>query len=423
LSDWILLASSRKILAGVFVSVLAAGLACVAASAQEKPPQQAPGKYEREIGVPALQAARPVCTVLDAAAAAYSAHGSQGMTLWADDRPVPFTLTINSPQETASAQATILNFHTAGGATDFDLQMPQRKYSAVELNFAGLGRVVSATVTSGTSGVPLGRFTLFDLTAEGGAASTIMRLPERQDALLHVHLDREIARPQLLGAVVPPSRQDLTLFTSVASAVPVVVGPRSVAEFDVQQGVPVERTQFKIDRNTGFRRSVTVQSGSDVVEGVIQRADSVRDGLPLKVEDEAVDSVLPENQHSAMHVTVAVQNAGLRPLPIRQIELQMRQRQICFTAMPGVQHWRLFYGSPTLQFVALGGRSRSLVQKMDPLIVPLGPETQAANFRPLVERPDNGPRRLLVITLCYLGLLGAWLARVLRRARIPHVRR
>ncbi len=364
--------------------------------------------------------------MLDASAAAYSSRGSQGMTLWADSRPVPFTLTINSPQQAASI-AGVANFKSGYGTADFDLNMPQRSYNSVTLKFAGRVLVARARVTTVPGEAELGRFVLFDLIAQGGEANTTMRFGERQDAVLHVSMEilegGELTRTQLVSATVPPIRSEQTLFTDVAASPVQAIGTNSVAQFDVARGVPVERVQVRTAGTAPFRRMVRVRAGADEAQGAIERENAVRDGVSLRVEDENIDAVLPENQQSAMRVTVSVENGALPALPVESVELQMRQRQVCFNAWPGVEHWRLFYGSPTLQFVTLGGRSRSLVQKMDPLIAPLGPETLAANFRPLADPPDRAPLRLLVVTLVYLALFGTWVARVLRRARIPHVRR
>jgi hypothetical protein len=391
----------------------------------------APGKYERQVLVPPLETARPVCTVLDGAAAAFATRGMQEMTLWADSRPVPFTLTINSPQETGTASAAILNFHAGRGATSFDLKMPSRAYSTVVLNLTG-GDFVAEARVSGTSGGEISRFVLFDETANGGGANMTMHLGERSEPVLHIQIDREMARSQLQGALVPPSRAEDTVFTTVAEASARQQGADSVASFVVPQGVPVERVLVQVARGGNFHRRLRiaaspVQSQGDAnvdqATGTIQREDAVREGHHLYVEDNVVDAVLPDNEHSAMRLNVSVENGGLAPLAIEKVDLQMRQRQLCFTAWPGPEHWRLFYGSPTVAVVSLGGRTRSLVAKQDPLMVALGPEQLAANFRPLQDQDSRRAELLFSATMLFLGLLGLFVAIFLRAVRIPHIRR
>jgi hypothetical protein len=397
----------------------------------------APGRYERVLQVPLLGNAQQACTVLDGSAAAYASRGPQQMTLWADNRPVPFTLTVNSPQESGAATAAILNFRTGNGKASFDLQMPARPYSSVVLQFASHDVVVRARVST-PAGQELGQFLLFDRTLHGGAADTTLRLGERQDTMLHIALepggpDEEISRSQILGALVPPSRAEETLFTTVASATPQPQEDRTVAQFEVPRGVPVERILLRVSGTQDFRRRVIITAQAvaagalpDQVEGSIQRANMGYNGTHLHTDDQSVDAVLPDNQRSPMHVAVTVENGGLPPLPVDKVDLQMRQRQICFAAWPGVEHWRLFYGAPGISIVTLGSPvrpARSLVQRQNPVMATLGPELLAANFHPLAEPDQRHPQMLFAATMSFLALLALLVILFLRSARIPHIRR
>lgn len=384
----------------------------------------APGQFERELTVPAVSRPTSACAMLDSKAAGNAA----GMTLWADNRPVAFAVTVNSPDESAGSPAKIANFHAAAGSTDFDLLMPPRRYSSVTLDLMSPGTVWRARVAV-PGGAEIGRYTLFDLSNESGPISTTMDFAERGDRVLHVSLDRIVSRAALRGAWVLPSRTEETLFTTVATAAPKIQGDHTVADFLVARGVPVERVEFKIPDKREFRRHVTITAASqlpgstpDAVAADIQQIHELRDGTELSVADLSLPAVLPDNAHSAMRVTVAVENGSRPPLPVHAVNLQMRQREICFTAWPGVRNWRLFYGSPTMQFTTLGGPPRSLVERKNPVAAHLGPETMATDFHPLAP-PVSAPRRIFWFVLGILALASGLLAVFLRMARIPHRRR
>jgi len=426
---------------GALVALIPVLLLGVAAAAGQQ--VVSPGKVERDVSVPRLDGPREACAVLDGAAASYAGRTDGDMTLWSGRRPVAFTLTINSPQESGAAPAEIANFQTDARGTEFDLQMPRRSYSSVRLEFARHDLATVAVVSAGN--VPVGRFVLFDLTANKLAADTTLRLGERLDPVLHVRLDKAMARGDLWGAWVPPARSEATVFTTVASG-PVVTraaertvdqssaqGTASVAEFVVPQGVPVERVVVNVGPEAeDYHRTVLVTAGEAAgkaqeaarVTGTIQRMHDIRENLPLRVDDRAVDAVLLNNQRSPMRVRVTIENGVGPPLPIIDVQLQMRERKICFPAWPGAERWRLYYGEPTVRFISLGGgHQRSLVLASDPVTATLGPENVAAEFHPLTVTNEGTPWRLLAAMVVFVVLVCVFLALFLRTAKIPHIKR
>lgn len=413
--DWVRAAAAAAAMA-------ASGAACFGQTT-------APGEFERDLTLPALSHPEAACAVLDGPTAAYSAGSRSGMTLWADSRPVPFSLTINSPEESAGDAARIANFQSGAGTESFDLLMPARSYSSVTLDLAAPGAVWNARLSAAGSTREIGRYVLFDLSNRGGPVKTVMDFAERDDHVLHVTFDRAISRSELRGAWVAPSRSEQTLFTTIAAATPKIEGQRSVAEFSVAEGVPVERVAFQVSGAQEFRRRVTVSAQAtggaatvDRVDGFIQQMHAVREGAELNVSDLSLPAVLPDNARSPMRVTIAVDNGIRASLPIREVELQMRQREICFTAWPGAESWRLFYGAPTVDFTSLGGPPRSLVERANPVVARLGPEKLAADFHPLAA-PVNSPRRAFWFVLAVAIFAATLLAVFLRIVRIPHVRR
>ena len=210
--------------------------------------------------------------------------------------------------------------------------------------------------------VALGTFTLFDLPAQHLSRSTALPLAEATFPLLHVRLrflgpdGKAVGVPASVvrAADVPPSREAQTLYTVVASSGAIVQkGRDSVATIAVPAQVPVERATVVLDpafaRN--FVRPVLLDakpSGAagrddgdhdDRMSGEIQRANLQPPALswapPIRVEHLSVDAVLAANLHQAADVTVSIENGDDRPLPVRAVELAMRQRKVCFVAAAG----------------------------------------------------------------------------------------
>jgi hypothetical protein len=160
------------------------------------------------------------------------------------------------------------------------------------------------------------------------------------------------------GADVPPSRQAQTLYTTVSEAVPFDWrGGHAGAEVRVPAHVPVERVRFlpASDFQGSFRRSVTIlaqasDAGPDVqevVEGTIFRIDRPApspDAPAVRYASLTVDATLGANLREAAVVSVAID--GMR-VPVRAVELQMRQRSFCFTAAAG-ERYTLRYGDAGL---------------------------------------------------------------------------
>src|SRR5581483_1465974 len=97
---------------------------------------------------------------------------------------------------------------------------------------------------------------LFDLSAQGLARSTVLALPDASYPVLHVELrltDLEgrplMVEPRMIsGAIVPPSHNAQTVYTTVASgSVIEQQGHWSIATMVVPAHVPIERAQFVLE--------------------------------------------------------------------------------------------------------------------------------------------------------------------------------
>ena len=173
------------------------------------------------------------CVVLDAAVLEHAAsRGGNDLRLYAGEGPgaaeTPFALTESSA--TAGDVETVSASHeaTRGDVVDFDLQMPDRPYSAIDLGVEGKNFVAIAEATGldqqGSGGHLLGTVTLFDFSGQGLPRSTQLPLGESSYPWVHVKLrfldvqGRPLRgrAPVVTGASVPPSRQGQVLYTPVA---------------------------------------------------------------------------------------------------------------------------------------------------------------------------------------------------------------
>jgi hypothetical protein len=341
-------------------------------------------RYQRAIEMPPLSrgASSTVCAVLDADAFVHAASRS-----WDDLRvyreadagsvpvEVPFTLLESEADSDDNVSATVENLAAHGDVLSFDLAMPGQAYTAVELHLAAKDFLAQATVSS-AGGQPLGQFTLFDLSREHLARSTELSLQETRLPRLHVVLriwqpdGTPVTHPSpemMQGADVPPSREAQTLYTTVAATTDVhAEGPDplgySVATLIVPAHVPVERVRFVLDPAFAgsFASKVAIGAsptfpgddtigGAESVQAVVSRVDRpARAGAPpVHYASLAVDDTLGSNLRQPARVRIYVQKLDGRPLPLRAVELQMRQRSFCFTATPG-ERYTLRYGDTGL---------------------------------------------------------------------------
>lgn len=313
-----------------------------------------------------------VCTVLDADVFAHAEGRAASDLRVYTSRGVetPFELTESSPAVAPTEPAQILNAGVSGDAVVFDLRMPPRTYSEVDLDLDARNFVAVAEVSADRANeqVQLGTFTLFALESQHLSRSTTMPLQEAVWPVLHVklHFHDVQGKTMLLpasvvrGADVPPSREAQTVYTTVASTTAITQKNRaSVAVLHVPARVPVERASVVLDPafSGNFVRTLSVDAhdgeaeSPDHVEGEITRTNlkpaNLAGAPPIRVEHLGVDAVLAANLHDAADVAVSIANGDDQPLPIRAIELAMRQRKVCFHAGEG-QSYTLRYGDAAL---------------------------------------------------------------------------
>ena len=329
-------------------------------------------QFERAIEVHPGTAGR-VCAALDGTVYAHS-PALTDIRLYASSQEVPYAL-LTSQATAASESAIVLDLGERGGHIVFDLEMPSRPYSTVNLKLSGQNFLATATVSGMNtlggccgSGTALGTFTLFDLSAQHLGRSTSLALAESTFRYLHVDLAAKAIpghpgfaaeAAMVEGAEIPPSREAQTIYTTVAETTQIVQsGRESVATFEVPAHVPVERVAFVMvaDDKTNFSRNVTVTATAkgekdmpqtnEVVGSEISRVRMTAAGKEIREESLGVPAILGSNARTPMTVKIAVDNGDDKPLAIRAVKLEMRERKLCFDAPPNPV--TMYYGDDKL---------------------------------------------------------------------------
>ncbi len=432
-------------------------------------------RYMRALSVP--QPSGQGCATLDADTFAHAAPSLIDLRIFpsaaqaaggAALREVPYAITMSESANQDTTEARVLNLGENGRSISFDLQMPQRPYSTVDLeldpalhDFLGTATVVASDQLGAKARtVSFGSFTVFDLTAQHLSRSTRLMLPESTFPYLRVTLAMSDApggdAPQsgaarfvpsvVEGAVVPPSRETQAIYTTVEqSGGAAVSGRESVARFEIPARVPVERIAFVVapgfkgnfsrdvritataERPTKGSRATGVSAVNsdaggmeedtrppvpEVVTGTILRVNANEAGRQIATEQLTVPAVLGANLQQPAKVEVAIENGDDQPLPIVGVKLEMRERRLCFdTSAAAAGQIALYYGDPAL-FAPVYEYERLFTPAEKPVAVALGPQLANPDFRPRPGPPlsftERHPEVLwiaLVLAIAALGLV------------------
>jgi hypothetical protein len=378
-------------------------------------------RYQRQIVLPA-HASGQVCLALDGTVFAHTAStGAGDIRIYGRDADrefeVPFAMIESGPPAVEIQSATLGNVAVHGGELVFDLAMPSGDYTEVDLqlnakNFVGSAQ--AAGVDAQGRMTPLGPFAVFDLSGQRLARSTVLSLPISNFPVLHVtlrltNLDGKplaVTPSAITGATVPPGREEQTLYTTVASTSAIEQqGHWSIATMTVPAHVPIERARFLLSPqfHEDFLRDATVaaspmQTGLDALgaaEGISGHIFHVTHG-PMPGVIPAIDSqamtistVIGANLRAPAKVTASVDNGAGSPLPIAQVDLQMRERKLCFEARPDTGY-TLRYGDAELSAPSYG-YARRFVASASPTPAALGPEEKNPSYVPA--GTDEAPHR------------------------------
>ena len=320
---------------------------------------------------------------------------------------VPFAMTESGPATLETQSATVGNTVARNGELVFDLAMPPGDYTDVDLelnarDFIGEARV-SGENPQGHATM-LGTFSVFDLSAQGLARSTVLPLPASNYPTLRVALrlinlegqPMAVAPSMLAGATVPPSYEAQALYTTVASTSAIEQqGQWSIAIMTVPAHVPIERARFVLapEFHANFLRDATV-AASPMVTGLdaLGAAEGVSGhlfrvtreaiaGLPsIASQALTINTVIGANLRAPARVTASIDNGAAPPLPIVRVDLQMRERRLCFEARPDTSY-TLRYGDAAISAPAYR-YARHFVPSSTPSLAALGPEEKNPTYVP-----------------------------------------
>jgi Protein of unknown function (DUF3999) len=400
-------------------------------------------RYQRTITLPA--GTGRACIVISPQIFPNAAPSLKDIRLCQQHREIPYVITLSEPSQPDSEPARVFNLGRRGRTIVFDLAMPARPYTEVELNLAGKDYLATATV-SGTndpnaaSSTSLGEFTLFDLSAQHLSRNTTLPLQESSFPYLHVELTASPApgnpgfaiTPQMvMGATVPPSREAQTLYTTaVETNAATQRGNKTIATFALPERIPIERISFALapDFKSNFSRDIRISdrpagtppAAGENIAGTILRVRLTQAGREIREQQLSIPATIGSNLQSAATVEVAVENGNDTPLPITAMRLEMRQRKLCFDAPPTSGPLTLYYGDPALtapqyDYARLFSTAGSVST------AELGSEQRNPAYRP---RPDTRPITerhpellwiALLAVICSLGVVALHSSK-----RLPH---
>jgi hypothetical protein len=393
-------------------------------------------RFERTIALP-QGASGEACAVLDAQTFAHAESRSGDdlrvfrMVDGKASAVIPFALTESEAEPMDAVAATVQNLGMKDGKIVFDLVMPHRAYSTIELQLAAKNFMATAQVSgSDGKGGPrtlLGSFALFDLSAQKLSRSTALPLAETTFPEIHVALQMRAigggalqgaSAAMVQGATVPPSREAQTLYTTVATTGQFVTqGRHTVARIELPKHVPVERISFVLPSTfeRSFLRTVMIQAmpaGSkddalqETVSGEISavKLPATAEVSERDVRKLSVDAAIAANVRDEAELEAVIENGDDTPLPLQSMQVEMRQRKICFEAASGGVY-SLMYGDDALSApvydYAMVKIGQSLGRPMEAL---LGPERSNPNF---VARADTRPYSERHPETIWIGLLVA----------------
>jgi hypothetical protein len=345
------------------------------------------------------------CVVLDAGVYAHSAPGLADLRLYRDKQETPYAIRETAPPEQQQREVAPLNLGHKGVHTTFEAEMPQGRYSDLELDITAKDFIAAVAVTgadteSGREGTELGLFTIFDLTKQKLGRSTVLHLPESDLKYLYFRIDGPVKPEDVHGLTVervPAQRQ----YVTVADTNQVTQkGKETTATFQVPAHVPVERVEFVAGAEpANFSRNVTVKDaplptgkanteqeppGPVESAGTLLRLHAAREGHKIDEEDLAVGAPWVDLGDAGSTWTVTVDNGDDVPLAITDVKLEMVERRLCFDAAAAAQYTLMVgdaaLAAPRYDYATL------FAPAADAAVATLGAEKENPEYR---ARPDE----------------------------------
>ena len=329
--------------------------------------------YERPVQL--VSATSPeTCVVLPADLLSHAAPWLQDLRVMAGDREVAYqVLTSNEAGAEVARPEQLLNLGQRDGAVSFDVEMTEPRYNRVVLrmgrsHFSVLIHVTGMEVL-GESGVAFPEIAFSSNADQDEPQQRLISLPESSFRYLHFDLRTlalEPVTPQdIAGVNVLVQRAESPRYMQVAAAAAPQQKPHeTIYEFAVPANLPLDRLSFRSDDPKAvFSRTADLERYGSSQEQAAPE-DAGRREMPLQSEGialiQAPEAKSPpaSKDEGAIHlalgaaprastVRLTIQNGDDAPLALHGVELQMRERQLCFLRKPNTSYV-LCYGDPLL---------------------------------------------------------------------------
>jgi hypothetical protein len=372
------------------------------------------------------------CVVLDAGIFAHAAPQLADVRLYrtgaGEPTETPYAVHEAAPLPQQQKEIAPLNLGRKGPHTTFEAEMPEGRYSDVELDISAKDFIATVAVTgsqteSGTEGTELGIFTIFDLTGQKLGRSTVLHLPESNLKYLYFSITGPVKPEDIAGLSVERLAATRQYVTVADTNQVTQKGKETVATFKVPAHVPVERIEFVVGADpANFSRDVTVKTqpvvaarettdaepmGAVTSSGNLLRLHTTRNGVRIDEEHLAVAAPWGGSGDSGSTWTVTVDNGDDTPLGITSVKLEMEQRRLCFDAAAGASY-ALYYGDAALSAPQYD-YAKLFAPEKDAAVLALGPETANPQYQ---ARPDGRafterhPALLWVALVLVVAVLG-----------------
>ena len=367
-------------------------------------------RYERPIQVPEQQVpaqqAGQACLAIDPEIFAHAAPRLADLRLYANGAEAPYTIRVATSNAGGQRIYPLLNAGVRDGQTVFDAELPDTRYSDLQLEVTARNFIATAVVTgshtkSGKLDTKLGEFTLFDLSRERLGRSTVLHLPESNFPYLHFRIAGPLRPEEITGLSVERLPSTQPLYRTVAETAQSTQKDHStVVEFTVPAHIPVDRVVFSPGGTpAAFSRDVTVSAVSvpekradDQMQpltirssGSLLRIHKVQDGKRIDEERLSIDAPREEFDTPSKW-TITIANGDDASLSLKRVRLEMFERTLCFDAVANTAY-TLRYGDEALAAPQYD-YARLFTPQANAIQVVSGPERLNPDRQ---SRPDDRP--------------------------------
>jgi uncharacterized protein DUF3999 len=363
-------------------------------------------RYQRPVQMPAQQSGQ-ACVSIDPEIFTHAAPQLADLRLYANGAETPYIIRTSTSITGSEKIVPLLNTGVRNGQTVFDAEMPEGRYSDLELTIGTHDFIATVTVagSDALSGGPQTRlrdFTIFDLTRQRLGRSTVLHLPESNMRFLHFRVAGPLKPEEVAGLSVGRMPSTPAGYRTAAESRQATQKDRNtVIEFNLPANVPVDRIVFEPNASPAvFSRDVTVNASANPQKpandhsqppyaitstGNLLRVHTREEGKRLDEERLTIEA--PREQFDTPSKwTITIANGDDVPISLKTVRLEMLERNLCFDAAADAGY-TLYYGDPALSAPQYD-YARLFSPQPNALQASIAPEQMNAGYQ---DRPDDRP--------------------------------